>query len=104
MTLNVQINGTWKQVGKDISFEEYEAYSQSKREAYVNKVALKLGVDNFHFKVLDLERREIGDVLLLRFQSVESLDDFVEEHNVSHFEVQTNVLDREIGLVKVVVY
>ena len=104
MVCNVQVNGEWKEVGKDITWEQYEEYCKLQDEKYQQKFASKLGVDIFQFKVLDLERSADFDTLLLRFSSSESLDDFVDEFYVSHFDTEVKVLDRTCGLVKARVY
>ena len=102
MVTKVSINGVWKEVGKDITWEEYEEYCEIKDKQYSDKLAKKLGVDIFHFDVLDCARGEL-DTLILRFPTSESLDEFV-NYDVSHFLVSVKVLDRDIGLAKVVIY
>ena len=100
MTLNVSVNGVWKEVGKDITWEEYQEYSRIQEQNHIDKVASKIGIGTFHFTVLDCERNEIGDTLILRFPTSQSLDDFVEENDFIH---SVKVLDRSIGLAKVIV-
>ena len=104
MVMNVHVNGEWKVVDKDITWEEYEEYCKTQNEKYLQKRASELGVENFHFKVLDLERSADFDTLLIRFPSIETLEDFVEECSVSKWDKECKVLDTEVGLVKVRVY
>lgn len=104
MSVNVNINGTWKEIGKDISLEDYQEYCQVQHEEYVDKVASKIGIDNFHFKVLDLERGADCDTLVLRFDSHGCLEDFLDECSVSHWGLSCRVLDVGLGLVKVSVF
>ena len=101
MVLKVNVNGIWKEVGKDITWEEYEEYCENRKKKYEDFISKKLGVDKFHFNVLDCARGEL-DTLILRFPTSESIDDFINEYDVSDFIVSVKVLDKSIGLVKVV--
>lgn len=103
MPINVYVNGSWKELGKDISDEEYESYCEAKDNEYQNKIAQKLGINAFHFQVLDLDRGVDYDTLILRFGYYNHLCAFVEEYDkVPHTSVK--VLDEDLGLVKAIVF
>ena len=104
MVCKVHVNGEWKILGEEISEEEYEEYCRLQDEKYQNKLASKLGIEKFHFRILSLERSADFDTLLLRFSHSKSLDDFVNEFSVSYSDVEVKVLDKDCGLASVRVY
>ena len=101
MVCNVKVNGEWKEVGKDITWEQYEEYCKLQDEKYQQKLASKLGVEKYHFRLLDLERHADFDCLLLQFPCW--LSEFVEEFT-GLSDIEVNVLDNFNGFVKVRVY
>lgn len=104
MTVKVKVNGSWQELGKDISWDDYEKHIQQENENYINKVASELGRDDFDFEVLDLERGADCDTLILKFGTLEGLGDFVNEWEVSHWNGTCNVLDVSCRIVKVRVW